>query len=180
MLVLANSSAVWAAAGQAAGGHQNTPLPTSSPRQVAALWRRVFTVECLLQLAVAAAVVPSSLSAWGVATLPFALVLVLDLQAASPAAVAEGEPGETKVHCALVCLSNRLTIALACWCRTALCVPEKPCCRPAPIHRPQAWGECRPCSAAGSCCAACAGSWPSHLWGCCWAGAHWSLQRPAC
>ncbi len=59
---------------------------------MAALWRRVFAVELLLQLAVAAAVVPSSLSAWGVATLPFALVLVLDLQAAAPAAVAEGEP----------------------------------------------------------------------------------------
>ncbi|PRW59526.1 SET DOMAIN GROUP 40 [Chlorella sorokiniana] len=61
--------------------------------QVAELWRRVFSVEFLLQLAVAAAVVPSSISAWGVATLPFALVLVLDLQAAAPAAVAEGLGG---------------------------------------------------------------------------------------
>ncbi|KAI7840901.1 hypothetical protein COHA_005429 [Chlorella ohadii] len=66
--------------------------------QVAALWRRVFAVELLLQLAVAAAVVPSSLSAWGVATLPFALVLVLDLQAAAPAAVAEGLGGKPAVQ----------------------------------------------------------------------------------
>lgn len=80
---------------------------------MAALWRRVFTIECLLQLAVAAAVVPSSLSAWGVATLPFALVLVLDLQAAAPAAVAEGELAEKKVHCAVVCLENGIGLLVS-------------------------------------------------------------------
>lgn len=67
--------------------------------QAGALWRRLFGVEFLLQLAVAAAVVPSSLSAFGVATLPFALMLVLDLQAASPVAAVEGEWGQGAPPC---------------------------------------------------------------------------------
>lgn len=105
---------------------------------MAALWRRVFTVELVLQLAVAAAVVPSSLSAWGVATLPFALVWVLDLQAAAPAAVAEGEQAGGgrwagtrhvmgSLHC-LCCAALLLVAAAVPWTRLVPAQPRPSCC----------------------------------------------------
>lgn len=54
--------------------------------QIAPLWRAVFVVELL----VAAVVVPLQFASLAVVTLPLTLPFILDLQAAGPAAVAEG------------------------------------------------------------------------------------------
>lgn len=62
-----------------------TSTPTS-PLQVAALWRPVFIVELL----VAAVVVPAQFASLAVITLPFTLPLIVELQAAGPAAALEG------------------------------------------------------------------------------------------
>ncbi|KAL4419119.1 hypothetical protein ABPG77_004511 [Micractinium sp. CCAP 211/92] len=57
--------------------------------EVAALWRPVFIVELL----VAAVVVPAQFASLAVITLPFTLPLIVELQAAGPAAALEGVRG---------------------------------------------------------------------------------------
>jgi hypothetical protein len=55
--------------------------------QVVPLYRRMYLVELL----VASAVVPLTFASLAVITLPFTLPIILNLQAAATAAVAEGE-----------------------------------------------------------------------------------------
>jgi hypothetical protein len=61
---------------------------------LAAAWRRAFVVELL----VAAAVVPLQAASLAVVTLPLTVPLILSLQAAAPAAVAEGAEGMAAVR----------------------------------------------------------------------------------
>lgn len=82
--------------------------------QISMLWTPVFVVELL----VAAVVVPMQFLSLLVVTLPVTLPIILDMQASAPAAVVEGKHGDA-------CLSRHSSRLLngpwlaPCWCRCA-------------------------------------------------------------